>query len=114
MFGKRIQTNMESEIIEQKKIIPYILMKYINPETSEIKIDLPQNITKIVLVASGSSYHCGHNHHYGSAPWRCAVLCDPYTGGAYYYSGRHNRYVFRGYYGGSVLPWNGACNKGTV
>lgn len=33
-------------------------MKYINPETGEIKIDLPDNITKIILVASGSSYHC--------------------------------------------------------
>lgn len=58
MFGKKIQTNMESEIIEQKKIIPYILMKYINPDSGEIKIDLPQNVRKIVLVASGSSYHC--------------------------------------------------------
>ena len=58
MFKTKSKTNMESEIIEQTKIIPYILMKYINPETGEIKIDLPQNITKIVLVASGSSYHC--------------------------------------------------------
>ena len=56
-FTKK-QTNMEFEIIEQKKIIPYILMKYINPDSGEIKIDLPQNIRKIVLVASGSSYHC--------------------------------------------------------
>lgn len=58
MFRKQIETNMELEIAEQAKIIPYILMKYINPETGEIKIDLPQNITKIILVASGSSYHC--------------------------------------------------------
>ena len=58
MFWKKEQTNMEAEIIEQKKIIPYILMKYINPESGEIKIDLPQNVRKIVLVASGSSYHC--------------------------------------------------------
>ena len=57
MFNKK-QTDMELEIIEQKKIIPYILMKYINPEKGEIKIDLPQNIRKIILVASGSSYHC--------------------------------------------------------
>ncbi len=57
MFNKK-QTNMELEIIEQKRIIPYILMKYINPENGEIKIDLPQNVRKIVLVASGSSYHC--------------------------------------------------------
>lgn len=58
MFKKNVKTNMELEIIEQTKIIPYILMKYINPETGEIKIDLPDNITKIILVASGSSYHC--------------------------------------------------------
>ncbi len=58
MFKKNIKTRMESEIIEQTGIIPYILMKYINPETGDIKIDLPDNITKIVLVASGSSYHC--------------------------------------------------------
>jgi len=58
MFWKKEQTNMEAEIIEQKKIVPYILMKYINPETGEIKINLPQNVRKIVLVASGSSYHC--------------------------------------------------------
>ena len=57
MFKKK-QTNMELEIIEQKRIIPYILMKYINPENGEIKIELPQNVRKIVLVASGSSYHC--------------------------------------------------------
>ena len=58
MLKKTPKTNMELEIVEQTKIIPYILMKYINPETGEIKIDLPVNITKIVLVASGSSYHC--------------------------------------------------------
>lgn len=58
MFKKNAKTNMELEIVEQAKIIPYILMKYINPQTGEIKIDLPHNITKIVLVASGSSYHC--------------------------------------------------------
>ena len=58
MFWKKEKTNMEQEIIEQQKIVPYILMKYINPETSEIKMDLPQNVRKIVLVASGSSYHC--------------------------------------------------------
>ena len=58
MFKKNLKTKMEMEITEQTGIIPYILMKYINPETGEIKIDLPDNITKIVLVASGSSYHC--------------------------------------------------------
>ena len=58
MFFQKQKTNMEMEIVEQTKIIPYILMKYINPQTGDININLPQNIRKIVLVASGSSYHC--------------------------------------------------------
>lgn len=58
MLFQKKRTNMESEIYEQKDIIPYILMKYINPQTEEIKLDLPKNIEKIVIVASGSSYHC--------------------------------------------------------
>ena len=58
LFFKKKITNMESEIFEQVKIIPYILMKYINPQTGEIKIELPSHIRKIVIVASGSSYHC--------------------------------------------------------
>lgn len=58
MFFKKKKIFMESEIVEQTKILPYILMKYIDPQTGEIKLDLPQNIRKIVLVASGSSYHC--------------------------------------------------------
>lgn len=58
MFFAKKKTNMELEIKEQTSIIPYILMKYIDPQTGEIKIELPQNIRKIVIVASGSSYHC--------------------------------------------------------
>lgn len=58
MFFKKKKTMMEQEIVEQSAIIPYILMKYIDPVTGEIKLELPQNIRKIVLVASGSSYHC--------------------------------------------------------
>lgn len=58
MFLKKQKTNMELEIAEQTTIIPYILMKYIDAQSGEIKLDLPQNIRKIVLVASGSSYHC--------------------------------------------------------
>jgi glucosamine--fructose-6-phosphate aminotransferase (isomerizing) len=58
MLFNKPKTNMELEIIEQAKIIPYILMKYIDPSSGEIKLNLPSNIKKIVLVASGSSYHC--------------------------------------------------------
>jgi glucosamine--fructose-6-phosphate aminotransferase (isomerizing) len=55
---KNKQTNMELEIFEQTKIIPNILNKYINSKTGEINLNLPMNIRKIVIVASGSSYHC--------------------------------------------------------
>ena len=58
MFFKNKKTNMEQEIVEQTTIIPYILNQYINPKTGEININLPANIRKIVIVASGSSYHC--------------------------------------------------------
>ena len=57
-WTKSKKTNMELEIAEQSKIIPYILMRYIQPSNGEIKLELPQNIRKIILVASGSSYHC--------------------------------------------------------
>ena len=49
---------MQLEIFEQTSIIPQILMKYIDSQTGEINLNLPQNIRKIVIVASGSSYHC--------------------------------------------------------
>ena len=58
MFLSKKKTNMELEINEQSKIVPYILECYIDSVTGEIKIDLPSNIRKIVIVASGSSYHC--------------------------------------------------------
>lgn len=58
MFLKKKSSNMELEIYEQTKIIPYILDNYIDKKNDEIKLDLPQNIRKIVIVASGSSYHC--------------------------------------------------------
>ena len=58
MFWKKRKSNMEFEIAEQKSIIPYILMKYIDSQTGEIKLNLPYDIKKIVIVASGSSYHC--------------------------------------------------------
>lgn len=58
MFSKKKKTNMELEILEQTQIIPHILSKYIDSKSGEIKLDIPQNIKKIVIVASGSSYHC--------------------------------------------------------
>ena len=58
MFSKNKKTNMELEIVEQTSIIPTILSNYIDLKTGEINLNLPQNIRKIVIVASGSSYHC--------------------------------------------------------
>ncbi|MCQ2740076.1 MAG: SIS domain-containing protein [bacterium] len=49
---------METEIFEQKNIIPHMLEKYINHDNGQINILVPNDIAKVVLVASGSSYHC--------------------------------------------------------
>lgn len=58
MFFKKVTTNMELEIKEQVSIIPRILDNYIDSVSGKINIDLPDDIKKIVIVASGSSYHC--------------------------------------------------------
>jgi glucosamine--fructose-6-phosphate aminotransferase (isomerizing) len=51
-FNKKSKTAMESEIYEQ----PDILAGIIKDGVEEVSI--PENISKIILVASGSSYHC--------------------------------------------------------
>lgn len=50
------KTSMESEIYEQPKILANILKTYLKGE--EIGFKIPDEVAKIVLVASGSSYHC--------------------------------------------------------
>ena len=55
--GKRKNTCMENEIFEQDKIAQIILDSYITKD-GNINIDIPSGITRIILVASGSSYHC--------------------------------------------------------
>ncbi len=52
-FKKKKKCSMESEIMEQPSVIEGLIHKYNNTE-----FDLPENIEKIVIVASGSSYHC--------------------------------------------------------
>lgn len=47
---------METEIIEQPCIVGNLLRKYI--KNYVLTLDLPNNIEKIKLVASGSSYNC--------------------------------------------------------
>ena len=53
LFGIKRKTAMEQEIYAQPDVLAGILKK----ENID-KIDIPCNIDKIVLVASGSSYHC--------------------------------------------------------
>lgn len=54
---KRKKTCMELEIYEQSEISQKILDAYLD-STGNINIDVPTNINRIILVASGSSYHC--------------------------------------------------------
>ena len=48
---------MENEIFEQSEISKKILEAYLE-QNGNIKIEIPDNINRIILVASGSSYHC--------------------------------------------------------
>lgn len=57
LFNKRKKSCMESEILEQSKIAQEILNTYISKD-GKINIETPSNITRIIIVASGSSYHC--------------------------------------------------------
>lgn len=53
MFFNKIKTSMEKEIYEQPEIIKGIIEK----ECVE-QISVPESVNKIIIVASGSSYHC--------------------------------------------------------
>lgn len=53
----KVSSSMESEILEQPKILDLILKSYI-ADDSYIILNVPTKIDKVVLVASGSSYHC--------------------------------------------------------
>lgn len=53
LFRISRKTSMEKEIYEQPEILSGIL----NEEGID-KIEIPEHVSKIVLVASGSSYHC--------------------------------------------------------
>lgn len=55
-FRKK-RTCMEREILAQAEISKHIIEAYVT-ENGNISIDIPQNINRIILVASGSSYHC--------------------------------------------------------
>ncbi|MDD3237953.1 MAG: SIS domain-containing protein [Candidatus Gastranaerophilales bacterium] len=53
------KTNMELEIQEQPDIVTHLIENYITPE-NYILINLPLKIKKVILIASGSSYHCAY------------------------------------------------------
>ncbi len=53
---KRKKSSMEIEIFAQSKISEQIINDYI--KDGQINIDVPQNINRVFLIASGSSYHC--------------------------------------------------------
>lgn len=54
---KKFASSMEEEIFQQPKILELILKNYIAAD-GYIILNAPTKISKIVLVASGSSYHC--------------------------------------------------------
>lgn len=56
-FTKHKRTSMEAEILAQSKISEIILDAYLGQQ-GEINIDVPHDINRIIIVASGSSYHC--------------------------------------------------------
>lgn len=57
LFTKRKKSCMETEIFEQAEIAQKILDTYIEKD-GNINIEIPDGINRIILVASGSSYHC--------------------------------------------------------
>ena len=50
-------TCMETEIFEQAEVLKNLFRTHVN-DNNYILFDIPTDIAKIVLVASGSSYHC--------------------------------------------------------
>lgn len=53
---KRKKSSMEIEIFAQSKIAEQIIGDFI--KNGNIDIDVPQGINRVILIASGSSYHC--------------------------------------------------------
>lgn len=54
---KKVGSSMEAEIYQQPQILELILKNYVAPD-GYIILNTPTKIDKIILVASGSSYHC--------------------------------------------------------
>ncbi len=57
LFNSHKTTSMETEIFEQSEVLKNLLSTHVN-DNNYILFDIPVDIQKIILVASGSSYHC--------------------------------------------------------
>ncbi len=57
MFNSKPKSSMETEIFEQSEVLENLLKTHIN-DNNYILFDIPSDIQKVVIVASGSSYHC--------------------------------------------------------
>jgi glucosamine--fructose-6-phosphate aminotransferase (isomerizing) len=56
-FKKNKKTCMDIEIFEQAQIAQNLIATYIDQD-GKVNIQTPENINRIIIVASGSSYHC--------------------------------------------------------
>ena len=56
-FKTKQKSSMEQEIFEQSNVLENLLQTHVN-DNNYILFDIPTDIKKVVLVASGSSYHC--------------------------------------------------------
>lgn len=57
MFNNKPKSSMETEIFEQSNVLENLLKTHVN-DNNYILFDIPSDIQKVVIVASGSSYHC--------------------------------------------------------
>lgn len=57
LFKENQKSSMEQEIFEQASVLENLLKTHVN-DNNYILFDIPTDIKKVVLVASGSSYHC--------------------------------------------------------
>lgn len=57
LFKEEKKSSMEEEIFEQADVLENLLSIHVN-DNNYILFDIPVDIKKVVLVASGSSYHC--------------------------------------------------------
>lgn len=57
LFRKKQKSSMETEIFEQSNVLDSVLHTHVN-DNNYIEFEIPTDIQKVVLVASGSSYHC--------------------------------------------------------